>query len=287
MPALVHRLLDRGARQQELLPARRRDDQVGERQVARQAVPRHGHGAERARHVDRPVEGAVRDHHRAHALGEELARRELAHRAGAEEERALVRQPVEDAARQLDRGRADRDGPLGDPGLAPDALGDRERAVEAAMEDLPRGAGRRRGRVLLLQLAQDLWLAHHHRIEAGGDAEEVAHGLAVGVGVEVSGERGLGHAVLAREEAGQRGAERGGIGSAGQHLHPVTGGEDGALGHARDRHQPAERGLEAPVRERHPLAHLDRRGAVVEPDQDDAALHAFRTPCRGCRARAR
>src|SRR5438445_778860 len=40
-----------------------------------------------------------------------------------------------------------------------------------------------------------------------------------------------------------------------------------------DRHQPAERGLEAPVRERHPLAHLDRRGAVVEPDQDDAALH--------------
>src|SRR5207247_5662748 len=25
--------------------------------------------------------------------------------------------------------------------------------------------------------------------------------------------------------------------------------------------------------ERPPLAHLDRRGAVVEPDQDDAALH--------------
>ena len=142
-------------------------------------------------------------------MREELARRELAHRACADQHRGLVLEAVEDAARQLDGRRADGDGFLRDPGLAPHALGDRERLVKAAMEHATRRTDRRRHPVLLLQLPEDLRLTDDHGIEAGGDAEEVANRLAIGVRVEVRRQGGVRDAVLAGEERRQRAPDSG------------------------------------------------------------------------------
>ena len=292
MPPLAHRLLDHAGADEEVLGAHRGDHEVGEREVAREAVPGHRHPAQLARHVDRAIEGPVRDHDRADPLSEELPCRQLTHRAGAEEERAPVLEAVEDAARQLDRGRADRDRPLGDPGLAPDALRNRERLVEAPVEDLTRRSHRRGRRVLVLHLAEDLRLADHHRVEAGSDPEEMPDSLAPGVPIEVGGEERLGHRVIAREEARERGADRLGIRAAGDHLDPIAGREDRALRHPFHLDQPPERRLELPVAEREAFAHLHGGAPVVQADDDDApggldgGVHV-RTPCHAGRGRAR
>jgi hypothetical protein len=159
--------------------------------------------------------------------------------------------------------------------------------VEAPVQHTPRRAGRRRGRVLLLHLAEDLRLADHHGVEARRDPEEMADRVPPDVRVEVRAERRLDHAVLAREVRGECRAEGVGARPAGDDLDAVAGRDDGALHHALHGHEPAERVLVVPVLERQPLAQLHRSRAVIQADEDDAALtHAVRTS-RGFRSRAR
>jgi hypothetical protein len=248
----------------------------------------HGSGSppSSARHLDGTLEGAVGDHDRSHAAGEQLAGRQLAHGAGADQEGRLVLEPVEDAARELDRRRADRHGLLRDASLAADALRDRERLVEAAVQHLSRRPIAAAARVLLLQLAEDLRLSDHQRVEARRDAEEVADRVAPDVRVEVRGERGRADAVLVREVRREGRAEPGGIGAAGDDLDAVARRHDGRFGDPLERHEASQRLVELPVREREALAQLDRGRAVVQTDDDDAALHDPRT-CRGSPARGR
>ena len=92
---------------------------------------------------------------------------------------------AEDLARQFHGGVADRDRHLPDAGLGTHPLGHAEgaghQAVEPAAERaaiLGRGVGG-------LELAENLRLADHHGIQAGGHAEEVMDRVAAFVAVEV------------------------------------------------------------------------------------------------------
>ena len=152
----------------------------------------------------------------------------------------------------------------------------------------PDAPDRRRQRVLLLQLAEDLRLADHHRVEARGDAEQMAHRVAVAVRCRAASAQVVGspRSCVSARNAGSAPAIASGVAPAGHDLDAVAGREDDALLDTRPAHQVAQRGLEASVRERHPLAHLDRRRAVAQPDEDDPCS-TLRTLRRGRRGRAR
>ena len=79
----------------------------------------------------------------------------------------------------------------------------RERALEQLVQQRAERAGRLGRAHRLLHLAEDLRLAQHHRVEAGGDAERVAHRLLAAAGCRGSGRSSVGlEAVIAREPVG-------------------------------------------------------------------------------------
>ena len=109
----------------------------------------------------------------------------LAHRTGADHGDTTALDAAVVIDRHLDRGVTDRCGAAGDTrfGAGPlaDADGVTEQQVQRgsgpalALGDLPG----------LAQLTEDLGLAHHRRIEPGGDLEQVTHSSVVVLGVEV------------------------------------------------------------------------------------------------------
>ena len=63
--------------------------------------------------------------------------------------------------------------------LGPHALGHRERRLEQAVEHRSGAAGLLRRAIGILELAQDLRLAEHHRVETGRDGKGVRDGGAL------------------------------------------------------------------------------------------------------------
>ena len=164
--------------------------------------------------------------------------------------------------------------PMAGVGAGP--LAGLERVAEQQVE---RGAG---GALLagalpgLLHLAEDLALAEHGRVEPGGDPEEVGDGRRVVVDVEVVAEvlggqeRDLGEEVAdvlvgAVEPLGD-----------GVDLGAVAGGEHDRLGHVRAGDEVVQGLRERGVADGHALEEVERRAAVVQPDDDDG--HAVGLP---------
>ena len=200
-----------------------------------EVLERHRRAAEVARQLDGAVERAVGDHHVADAVAEQMARRQLAHLAGADQHRGLVLETVEDRARQLDRRRADRHRAAGDAGLGAHPLGDRERLVEPAVQHRAGGADAGGAGVELLQLAEDLRLADHHRVEARGDAEEMADRVAPASSVEMRRQIARRAALRARRNSAMRSTTPPARARAADHLDPVAGADDGRLVDALER----------------------------------------------------
>ena len=125
-------------------------------------------------------------------------------------------------------------------------------------------------RVGLLDLAQDLGLAYHHRIKAAGHSEEMAHGLWRGVVVEWR--LGCGEAALLGKKVAEsvESAERADAG--GVEFDAVAGGENNS---SRDPVEGAET-LQHPghLRFAHGKAfpHVDVGGAVIEAGAEDVHL---------------
>ena len=162
-----------------------------------------------------------------------MLERQLAHLAGADDEDGLVAEVVEDLADVIDGGAGDRDVAAGDAGFGADALGD---AAGVGKQ----GVQQRAGAVVLVSqlvgirhLPGDLPLADDEAVEAGGDAEQVAHGVVVVADVQVRLDLIDGQAVEVGEEAAngvsverRRGAG-GAVEDAGQvQLDAVAGAED-------------------------------------------------------------
>jgi len=114
----------------------------------------------------------------------------------------------------------------------------------------------------LLQLAEDLRLAQHHRIEAGGDAERMARGVLGRQRVDVRLERIALELVVVGQPAGR--VLR--VVRAAVDLGPVAGGQDRRLGHRAGLHQVAQCLGHRLAVEGDPFAHLDRGALVVDAD---------------------
>src|SRR5688572_30618248 len=175
-PPALHRALDLRRREHDTLRARGGDDDVGTVKLLLDGVEPHGATVEAARQSLRPLARAVRDDDLLDAARGEVRRRQVGGLAGSEEEDPAPGQAVEDPFGQLGRRRGHRRGILADRRLRPHALADAQRLPEEPVEDRPRGPGLPGGVVGLAHLAEDLGLARHQGVEAGGDAEEVERG---------------------------------------------------------------------------------------------------------------
>ena len=114
-----------------------------------------------------------------------MRRAELDHLARADEQNGLLRHRREDPLRHPDASRGHGDRVRADVGVRADLLGDGEGSLEELVQHRPQGAGVLGGADGLLQLAKDLRLAEHHRLQAARNAERVRHGLIPRQRVEV------------------------------------------------------------------------------------------------------
>ena len=242
------------------------DDDIGMRQMFGKFVPRDGLGGEALRQFFGACHRAVGHEHLAHPLPDEVAGRQLRGLAGAEHHDGMPSQVLEDFLRQLHRGVADGHGVVADTGLTAGGLGDVEGAFKEVMEDGAGSAGVTGGVVGGFHLAEDLRLAEHHGVEAGGDAKQVAHRLQLVQMVEAGDKvfpcQGVigGHEALTARGAGRR------VAALHVELHPVAGGQDDQfldLRRPERRQGVGQRG----VGKRQAFAHGHRRRRVVEANQ--------------------
>ena len=140
----------------------------------------------------------VRDRRDQAAARAEVARRQLAHLAGADEQDGAAAEVAEHLLGEGRGGGRDGGRALADRRLDPGAAAGVERLPEEAVEERARRAALEG----VAHLAEDLALSRHERVEAGRDAEQVQRGAVVPEAVEDGRERG---AVVAGERE-QRGA---------------------------------------------------------------------------------
>src|SRR5688500_9590157 len=186
---------------------------------------------------------------------------ELDHLARADEEDALVLEAWVNARRQLDGGGGHRDARRADARGGTDLLRHCERALEQAMQQASQRARRFRGARRLLHLAEDLRLADDHRVEAGGDAERMAHGLLVRQRIQVLLQ------FLGTEPVILRQPLRELVGALPRDI------ELGAVAGRQDRRFVRQAALQLPQRlvqaldmKHHALAHGERRGLMVQSE---------------------
>jgi hypothetical protein len=120
----------------------------------------------------------------------------------------------------------------------------------------------------LLELPEDLRLAEHHRIETARDAECVLTACASGKAIQVRFEVLGAHAVIVREP--RNGIAR--LIGAAVDLRAVARRDDRSFLDALLRDEIAQGLHQAFGVENHPLAHIERRGLVVQTESKD--LHA-------------
>ena len=152
---------------------------------------------------------------------------ELGHLAGADQQDRLAVERAEDFAGEVDGDRGDGDGRAANLGFGADALGDGEGALQERLERGGDGADLAGDGVGLLDLAEDLRLADDHGVERGGDAEEMADGLALAELVEVrlDGLGGDGEVLVQEAQEAEVGRTVTGF-LAGDELDAIAGGED-------------------------------------------------------------
>ena len=202
---------------------------------------------------------------------------------------------AEDAPRHVDRHARDADHPASEGRLGAHPLGHRERPAHAPPEAPAQRAGRERGVVRGLHLAEDLRLSQDHRVEARRDPEDVTHGLLTPLLVEVLGDRVAPGRTTVK---GELVADRGdglldpavglpvwrAVGPMGHRhdLDAVARAEEHRLGQLGPRDEAREQRRHRVGRAGEALAHLDGRGAVGEADDDD---HACRPEAMTLRTR--
>jgi hypothetical protein len=121
-----------------------------------------------------------------------------------------------------------------------------------------------------LDLAEDLRLAHHHRIEPAGDLDQVAHGLGAAHAVEAALEFAPRQVVRTGEPVEHPLLGLGALARDRDELGTVTGRKDHRLGNAARAAGTTQRLRHLLGSECHALAHLDGRGGVVETDDQQA-----------------
>ena len=252
------------------------NDDIRRHQQLGQLRQQRALAAELARELERVVEGAVGDGDAPHLFFRQVPRREFNRAAGADQQHPLLRQIGKNPSGQGDRGIGDRDRAGANRGFRAHLLGDGKGRLEGLGEgaanefQLPRqGKGG-------FDLAENLGLAKHHRIEAGGNLHQMPHDLAILAAVTRLGKLVGGKAVEVRQPFERHAVPGGAVPSVlirepQIHFGAVAGGDNHHAGH---RGQPGglpqragdPRGLES-----HPLAQGNVRGAVI--NASDSQLH--------------
>ena len=186
------RALDQRRVDEEAGRAARRDHEVRGRDRVGQAIEGGHRGAQVLGQALGALARAAGDGEVLDAAVAQGARRQHPGRAGPHDERAAVGQRRHVLPREIDGGAADGDGVAADRRLRARALAGAQGVVQKPRErrvERPRLGG---GAQRLAHLAQDLALAQHLGIDAGGDAEQVPRDLCAlqaVVGGQVAGER--------------------------------------------------------------------------------------------------
>ena len=249
--------------------------------ACRAVVKANGAPAEFGGQVQRPVVGAVGDEHGARAFLGEVADAGLAHLARADDHhRLLGKVLVENALGQLDGDAADGGRAPANAGLRPNLFGRLQRRLEQPVGHAPgqlRFLGRQVG---LLDLAGDLGLADHHRIQAAGHREEMLHGLGPFLDVKVGGKINVARRELLEEPVHVAVDLRGHA----IDLHPVAGGEQNHFRQVAAQLEAAAVTAQPGGMHRQLLAQFDRRGLVAQSGNEE--FHAA-VAGGGLNARAR
>ena len=131
------------------------------------------------RELLRVRERAVGDQQALDLRLREMARDQFDGFAGADQQHRRIVEAARTIPRQPHRGRRHRHRIGADAGVGARALGGDEGLLEQAVELPAQRARAARRAPGLLHLAEDLRFAEHQRIQPGGDAEQVAHGVGV------------------------------------------------------------------------------------------------------------
>jgi len=219
-----------------------------------------------------PRVGAVGHDDVSRPVADQVPRGKLRHLAGAHEQHRPAFQAPQDLLRHLHGGEAHRDGVARDGRLRPHALGRAEGMVEQLVEDDPRGLLFHAAPVGVLDLPEDLGLAHDHGVQARGDPEEVAHGVAAAVDVEALLQLFGGEVAVAQDEGLHPGDGVFHVLGAGEDLDPVARREVEGLLDGRRLEEFLERSRAVAAGKGETLPDLQRRRLVVHADEDDVHM---------------
>jgi len=138
----------------------------------------------------------------------------------------------------------------------------------------------RRG-VGIFDLSENLRFPDYHRVQTGGHAEEVAHGILADVLIEMRLEEGAGDGLLFRQQRFNPFVGGVKVSRAGDDLNPITGGQYDTFLDGLGIDQAAQGGFQEPIAESQPFTHFDRCAAMVQPDE-----YKFRCPTSQTHLRA-
>ena len=257
---------------------RRRDDDVGDRELRRQLVDADGLAAEALGQGDRAVVAPIGDEDGVRAASGERARGQLGGLACADQQHAARREVPEIALGELDGDRGNRDALLADRGLGASPLAGGERAADHPIQDRPGRALDERQLVGPLHLSLDFGLADDHRVESGGDPVEMPGRLGAAQRVQRPEQLGGADPGLTGEDAEpcRLGLDR--VGGHQVELGPIAGGERDGFADRLLRDEPVEHACGSPLGQGELFAQRQRRGAMRDAEGEEAA-HP-RSPCR-------
>ncbi len=215
--------------------------------------------------------GAVGHGELPHTRLVEVARHQLDGLAGADQQRSRAGEVAKDTAGQAHRRIGHRHRVASDAGLGTHLLGHGKGVLKKTLQLLAQPLLSAAGLVGLLELAQYLRLAQHHRVQPYRHAHEVSRRLVL---VEVVGAaREILHPQPVKPaQPVEDLALADSIGDAVE-LGTVAGGENRGLAYLRQRTQLGQRRLQLSWRKGDLFAHLDGGGPVV--DSQGKKRHAF------------
>ncbi len=256
------------------------DHHVGLGNRFEQLVPRPRLAAPSPGHLGRPVRAAVDHGHAPGPLVLEVLERLLGHLAGADDQRPLVVEPLEDLLGEIgDRHAGNAHAALVDRRLAGHAFGGLQGRLKGRVQQRASGPFLGGRLVGLLHLGEDLRLADHHAVQAGGDRKQVLRRLVARPQTEVLDDRRRLQFVEPGEKGGQlRSARALGVLAGGVEFHAVAGGKQhglhpGKLLAVSAQGPPGLVGVEG-----EPFAERDRRVVVAAPN--NLEVHGPTPPCR-------
>ena len=170
------------------------------------------------------LEVPIDDRYPACALVAKISQRFFGHFAGADHQRLLVVEAFEYLPGEIGHCHAgNAHAALVDGRFGGHAAGDADRRLKCRVQQRAGVVAIDRRLVCLLHLGQNLRLAHHHAVQAGGHGEQVPHGVPAGEMVKVRQQFGRIQLMEAGQEAGHLVA--GGCGgrlACGVDFHPVA-----------------------------------------------------------------